>query len=124
MELVPRLMADIDRFFSAYEREVRPLGEDVKRFWRSNIATGQLLIGDLERFYQHSEEEYYELHADIRRFVAYGSIEWSRLKDRVKRFATCAHDPVFGDNIIPSEGDHNPGVLNDYSPPRSESFIR
>ena len=81
-------------------------------------------MADLKRFYEHSEEEYYELHADIRRFITYGSVEWSRLKDRVKRFATCAHDPVFGDNVVPSEGDHSPGVFNDYPLPRSEAEFR
>ena len=117
-------MADVDAFFSIYEREVRPLGEDVKRFWRSNIANGELMIADLKRFYQHTEEEYYELQADMYRFVAYGSFEWKNLKDRVKRFITCAHDPAFGDGVVPSTGDQNPGVFNDFSVPRSEAFIR
>ena len=118
------LLAEVDRFFIFYEREFKPLGEDIKRYWRLNIAAGNLLISELKAFYLHSAEEYYELHADIRRFYTYSTLEWRNLLNRVKRFATCAHDPAFGDGIVPFAGDQSPGVMNDFSVPRSESFIR
>jgi hypothetical protein len=114
IELVPKLLLDVDRFFEVYEREVRPLDEDVKRFWRRNVALRRLLLADLRGFYQHSEQEAAELEADIRRFIDYSSVEWARLKIAVRRFATCAHDPTFGDSGVPSGFDQRPGVYNDY----------
>ena len=101
---------------------MRPLDEDVKRFWRRNIALKRLLMRDLRGFYMHSEQEAAELEADFRRFIDYSSVEWARLKIAVRRFATCDHDPVFGDGTMPSTFDQRPGVFDDQAPPNT-SFI-
>ena len=114
LEVIPKLLLDVDRFFIVYEREVRPLNEDVKRFWRRNVALKRLLMSDLRGFYHHSEEEAAELEADFRRFIDYSSVEWARLKIAVRRFATCDHDPAFGDAGTPGGFDQRPGVYNDH----------
>jgi hypothetical protein len=120
LELIPKLMLDVDRFFQCYEREVRPLTEEVKRWWRYNIAIGRLAIEDLKHFYQNSDEEVAELEADMKRFVGYGGKEWLDLVAHVKRFATCAYDPAFGDSAVPAEGSYPPAVMDDYAPLRED----
>jgi hypothetical protein len=120
LEVIPQLMRDVDRFFDVYEREVRPLTEEVKRWWRSNIAVGRLAIEDMKHFYQNYEEEAAQLEQDMNRFVAYGGKEWKDLVAHVKRFATCAYDPAFGDSTVPSQGSYPPAVMDDYSPLRED----
>lgn len=120
---LPKLMLEVERFFQIYEREVKPLNEDVKRFWRTAVASRKLMVEDLKNFFRRADEERYELQADLYRFVAYGSKEWDRLKDRVKRFATCAHDPVFGDGVMPSPGFGSPTVFNDHIPVKDEYSV-
>jgi hypothetical protein len=113
LELIPKLMHDVEAFFQTYEREVGPLNEDVKRWWRFNISRGSLFVQDLRHFYEHKDEESAALQQDMLRFFSYGGKEWHDLVANIKRFSTCAYDPSFGDGITPSSGDVLPPVMDD-----------
>lgn len=115
---IPRLMAEVDEFFAWYAREYEPLSEEVQRFWKTNIALRRLAKKDLYAFYRHTFEETAELKAGVKRFFSYGSKEWDDMVVSIKRF-TIAHDPVFGDGVIPSDGKGSPVVFDDYMPPDS-----
>lgn len=115
---LPKMMAEVDRFFAWYEREFEPLSDEVKRFWKTNIALQRLAKQDLYSFYRHTFEEVAELRAGAHRFFAYGSKEWDDLVVSIKRFTT-DHDPVFGDGAMPSGGRGSPVVFDDHMPPDS-----
>ena len=115
----PLLIAEINRYFDWLDREGRPLTEDVKRFWRENIALGELAVADLRRYCEMIDEDAAELDVSMQRFVAYGAEEFDGLKKAVRRFATCAHDPAFGDPVIPFQGDLPVKVFQDHTVPES-----
>ncbi len=100
-DCVAKLMLDVDAFFSFYDREYVPLEADVKRWWRFNIAHGRFALLDMQHFYEHHDEEGAALQQDMKRFFAYGGVEWADLVEHVKRFATCARDPAYGDQVTP-----------------------
>jgi len=103
---------------------VLPLTEEVKRFWRSNIAVGAMAVQDMRRFYAKSAEESALLQQDMRRFLTYGSTEWRRLVVQVRRFAI-DFDPAFGDSATPMQaGDGPVQVFDDYMLPRAEHSTR
>ncbi len=92
-------LLDLERFFATYEREVGPLSDGIRAFWRSNIAAGHLAIADAKRFFQAAGPEAAELGAGMSRFIAYGGTEWERLRKRVKNFLD--PDLVIGDPYVP-----------------------
>ncbi len=111
-----RLASEVDDFFAVYEREVRPLSTEIKRFWREEISRGNLAMRDLKRFLTHTADEMHGLEQDLKEFISYGSVEWQRLRWRIKEFivfdqaafgggtrSTNNHieGPVFGDYPVP-----------------------
>jgi hypothetical protein len=109
-------LLDLERFFQTYEREVGPLSDGIRAFWRSNIAAGHLAIQDAKRFFQAAGPEAAELGAGMSRFIAYGGVEWDRLRKRVKNFLD--PDLVIGDPNLPRHAGPTPtpGQGNDPVP--------
>ena len=113
---VALLRAQVDDFFRVYEREVRPLDDEIKRFWRDEIGKGHLVINDLKRFLAHTADECWGLERDIRTFIVDGKGEWQNLRARIREFihfdkaafgdgtrriSNVSSRPVFGDYAFP-----------------------
>ena len=114
IDLLPALIADVDRFFIVYERECGPLGADVRRWWRSNIGLGILLREDLRiALIENPREDAAELQASMRRFVSYAGKEWKDFKGALGRFLHDDSGRAFGDRSMPMAGDSGRAVFED-----------
>ena len=71
-------------------------------------------LDDLRRFYEHGEEETSELRIGFERFLSYSYEERRRLVDKLKRFFTCARDPVYGDGAVPSLPERGGPVMDNH----------
>ncbi len=116
---VPKLLLDVERFFEVYEHEVGPLSQEVKRFWRNEIAAGHLAVGDLRRFYRYAGGEADELKLAVLRFAGYGSKEWKDLVVHVKRFTLSGYDPAYADGTMPMPVGEKPVSFETVSSPRT-----
>jgi hypothetical protein len=57
------------------------------------------------------------LELGYERFIAYSFDERRRLKEKLRRFFTCAHDPVFGDGVTPSSAETSARIFDQYIDP-------
>jgi hypothetical protein len=114
IDLIPLLVADVDRFLASYDREFAPLQAGVRRWWRTNVGLGIVLREDFRIALMESQnEEYVELQASMRRFISYAGKEWKDFKGALGRFLHDDSGRAFGDRSMPMAGDAGRAVFED-----------